>query len=129
MSRYDLYRPLSCAESLFQFFKGSDGQLIILCQSGQETVPAVSAKPDRVAGEQVFVINKINHMPPGMARYQDAFNPDVPDHDNFTVFQQNPSVIHFDLRQLIKSMDYFPPGLTGEIPVLNLSDIHCRILK
>ena len=101
MSRYDLYRLLSCAEILFQFFKRPDRQFIILCQCGQEAVSAICSKPDRVACEQIFIINQINHMPPGMARYKDTLDPDISNVDNLSVFQQDPPVIHFDPRQFI----------------------------
>ena len=34
-------------------------QFVVLCQRGNETVAAVRAEPDSIAGEEIFVVNEI----------------------------------------------------------------------
>ena len=67
---------------LFQSRQRFHRQLVILCQSGDKAVSTVRTEPDGVTGEQVFVINKIDHMPPGVAGDEKALDLDPVDVQN-----------------------------------------------
>ena len=73
MSGYDLDRRVPCAKSLFQLFKGAHRQLIVLRQRADEAAAAVCAEPDRIAGEQVFVVDEIDHVSPGVPGNEKTF--------------------------------------------------------
>ena len=125
----DLHGPLSCAKVLFQFLKRPDGQLVVFRQRGQKTVSAVNAKPDCISGEEILIIDKIDHVAPGVAGNEDTLDLDIADVNNLPVLQKHLLIIHFDKRKLIKPVDHLPAGFAGKIAIFDLPDIYCRILK
>ena len=98
-------------------------QFVAFCQRGNETVAAVRAEPESVAGEEIFVVNEIDHMPPCMAGDEKALNFDAVNLESLAVMQQHLFVVNCDLRQFIEMVYDFSPYLAGEIPVFNLADI------
>ena len=97
----DLYGLFSRTEILFQFLQRPDSQLVILCKSAEKAVAAVHTEPDRIAGEQILIVNEINHMPPSMAWDQDTLDFDVTDVNDLSVFQKDLLIVSFDQRELI----------------------------
>ena len=129
MTGNDLYGLPSAAEILFQLCKGLHRQLVILSQRADKAVAAVRTEPDRIAGKQILIIDEVDHVSPSVSGNQNAFDFDVPDLKHFAVFQQNLPIIRLDHRKPVCSVEHLPPDLAGQIPVLNLPDIHCRVLE
>ena len=94
-------------------------QFVAFCQRGNETVAAVRAEPDSVAGEEIFVVNEIDHMPPGMAGDEKTLDFDAVDIKYLTICEQHFFVMDAHLRQLVEVINDLAAHLAGEIPVFN----------
>mgnify|MGYP002711464235 CR=1 FL=1 len=88
-----------------------------------------ATEPDRVAGEQILVVNEVDHMPPCVAGDEEAFDLDAINVEQLAVMQQNLFVVDRDLRQLVQAIDHLAAHLAREIPVLNLADVQLCIFE
>ena len=64
-------------------------QFVAFCQRGNETVAAVRAEPDSIAGKEIFPVHKVYHVPPCMTGNQKTLDPDPVDVDDLIVVQQH----------------------------------------
>ena len=115
------------AKLLLQLRQRLDCELVALRQRGNEAVAAVRAEPDRIAREEVPVVNEVHHMPPRVARGQKAFDLNAVDLEDLPVAQQHLFVVNGHLRQLVEVVDHLAAHLAGEIFVLDLADIELRV--
>ena len=70
----------------FQDGQGLHRQLVVFRQGGNEAVSAVGPKPEGVAGEQVLVVNEIDHVAPGVSGDQEALDFNILDAEGLPVF-------------------------------------------
>ena len=111
------------AELLLQRRQRLHRQPVVLRQRGDEAVAAVRAEPDGVAGEEIAVVHEIDHVAPGVAGHEEAFDLDSVDFEHLSVAQQRLFVGNVHLRQLVQVVDDLAANLTREIAVLDFTDV------
>ena len=74
VARYDLWGQAAAFKPLLQFRQRPLREFIVLCQGIDEAVTAVCSEPDRIPCKQIFVIDQVNHMSPGMAGDKKGFH-------------------------------------------------------
>ena len=114
---------IAFSQLFLQCCQGFHRKVIVFRQCGNKAISTVSTEPDSVAGKQIFVIDEIHHMSPGMTGNEEAFDFDAVNVDYLSVRKQHFFVFDRDLRQLIKMIDDLAAYLTSQIAVFNFTDL------
>ena len=104
---------LPCPQVFLQLFEAFDGHSVALRQCTDEAVAAIRAEPDRVAGEQVFIVDEIDHVAPGMSWHKYTFHLDTLDIEDLPVVKQHTAIVALHHRQPVQVIDHPPPRLAG----------------
>ena len=104
-------------------------QLVVLCKGADETITAIRTKPDGVTGKKVCIVNQVDHVAPGVSRYQNTLNFNITNEENLTVLKQSLRVTHLHCRQFAQAMKYLSILFAGQIAVFDFANIDSRVFE